>query len=99
MLGSAEQMETGLVSVLENRPSACEVLLVLNGQYDNPYDLDDEVRFVTAPRGAGWAESCNVGVEQAEADLVHLLMPGAEATPGWTDAPLRHFAAADMAAV
>jgi hypothetical protein len=98
MLGNAERMETGLVSVLENRPAACEVLLVLNGPYGNPYELDDEVRFVTARGGAGWAESCNLGVEHAAAEIVHLLMPGVEATPGWTDAPLRRFASADVAA-
>jgi hypothetical protein len=99
MLGDPELMETGLVSVLENRPVGCEVLLALNGEYGNPYELDDEVRFVAAPDGAPWAESCNLAVEQAAAEIVHLLMPGVEATAGWTDAPLRHFRDADMAAV
>jgi hypothetical protein len=99
MLGNAELMESGLVSVLENRPAACEVLLVLNGPYDNSYELDDEVRFVAAPRGAGWAESCNLGIREAQADVVHLLMPGVEATPGWADTTLAHFESPDVAAV
>src|SRR5207248_313413 len=70
-----------------------------NGEYGNPYELDDEVRFLTAPAGAGWAESCNLGVEQATADVVHLLLPGVHVAPNWADAALRHFGQADVAAV
>jgi GT2 family glycosyltransferase len=99
MLGNAELMEAGLVSVLEHRPLGCEVLLVLNGEYGNPYGLEDEVRFVTAPKGAGWAESCNLGIEQATTEIVHLLMPGVEVTPGWADKPVRRFTDGQVAAV
>jgi hypothetical protein len=99
MLGNAELMEAGLVSVLEHRPAGCEVLLVLNGDYGNPYGLEDEVRFVAAPRGAAWAESCNLGVANATAEIVHMLLPGVEVTAGWADEPLRHFVHGDVAAV
>ncbi len=99
MLGDPELMETGLVSVLENRPPACEVLLVLNGPYGNPYELDDEVRFLTAPPAAPWTESCNLGVAEAAGEIVHLLMPGVEVTADWTSAALRHFRSPDVAAV
>lgn len=99
MLGDPERMETGLVSVLENRPPASEVLLVLNAAYADPYELGDEVRFVTAPAGASWTQSCNLGVAEAAGEIVHLLLPGVEATPSWTSAPLRHFLSPDVAAV
>lgn len=99
MLGNAKLMESGLVSVLENRPAGCEVLLVLNGDYDDPYELEDEVRFVAARHGATWAESCRQGIEETTAEFVHLLMPGVEVTTDWADHALRHFAAADVGAV
>src|SRR5437867_772038 len=99
MLGNAELMEAGLVSVLENRPSACEVLLVLNGPYGDPYQLHDEVRFIAGPNGATWTESCNLGLEHASGEIVHLLRPGVQVTPDWTNASLRHFHQADVAAV
>ena len=45
-IGSIESLEGTLVSVLENRPADCEILVVLNRPYSDPYDLQGEVRFV-----------------------------------------------------
>ena len=45
-VGSVESVERTLVSVLENRPTDCEVFVALNQPYSDPYDLKDEVRFV-----------------------------------------------------
>ncbi len=97
--GTADLMESGLVSVLENRPSDCEVLVVLNASYDDPYNLQDEVRFVRAAEGASWTASVNVGVEQSRAPIVHLMQSGVQATEGWADRALAHFDDDDVAAV
>ena len=43
--GSIESLESTLVSVLENRPPDCEVLVALAGPYADPYELSGEVRF------------------------------------------------------
>jgi hypothetical protein len=99
LLGNAERMETGLVSVLANRPADCEVLLVLNGEYANAYELDDEVRFIEAPRGATWVQSVNLGIQHATGEIVHLLAPGVEVTEGWTEPAMAHFADPRVAAV
>ena len=54
VLGNVEGLEDTLVSVLENRPVDCQIVVVLNRPYDDPYDLKDEVCFVEAPPGAGF---------------------------------------------
>ncbi len=78
--------------MLENRPLHAEVIVVLNDHYDDPYDLGDEVRFVESPRGAGWAECVNLGVQHSQGAVVHPLACGVHATQGWADAALDCFA-------
>jgi hypothetical protein len=73
VLGNLKRLEDTLVSVLENRPANCQVVVVLNQPYDDPYDLKAEVTFVQAVAGAGLVESVNRGLEAAEAPIVHLL--------------------------
>ncbi|MBX7164801.1 MAG: glycosyltransferase [Pirellulales bacterium] len=91
VLGDFAAMEQGLVSVLENRPDRCEIVLAFNRPYADPYDLQDEAVFVQAARGAGLVECLNVGLRHCRAAIVHVLACGAEATPEWTDAALAHF--------
>ena len=45
-VGTTQDLETTLVSVLEKRPDDCEIIVVLNESYADPYGLKDEVRFV-----------------------------------------------------
>ncbi len=91
-------LEESLVSVLENRPSDCEVLVVLDEPYDDPYDLEDEVRFVPA-HGANRAAALNAGLRAARGEFVHFLRCGVEATAGWADAALAAFRDPAVAAV
>lgn len=98
-LGKLDLVEDTLVSVLRNRPDDCEVLVVLNGEYADPYDLQDEVRFVSAGRGAGLVESVNAGIRASRSPIVHLLARGAVVGEGWTDAPCGHFGDPRVAAV
>ena len=99
VLGDPRQLDDTLVSVLENRPDHCEILVVHNGPYDDPYHLGDEVVLVEAPRGAGLAECLNQGLSASRAAVVHVLSCGVEVRPGWTDAALRRFRDPDVAAV
>ncbi len=91
-------LEECLVSVLENRPAHCEVLVVLDQHYDDPYDLQDEVRFIPA-RGANLAAAFNAGLQASQGEFVHLLRCGVEATAGWADAALAPFDDPRVAAV
>jgi len=94
---SQKNLETTLVSILQNRPASCEILVVHNGGYDDPYELVDEVRFITA--GECLLDGLNVAIESSHGEVVHLVEPGIEVEPGWTDWSLVHFADPDVAAV
>ena len=99
VLGDPQQLDDTLLSVLENRPADCEILVVHNQPYHDPYNLSDEVRFVEAPRGAGVVECWNRGVAASCSPVVHVLACGVEVCPGWADAGLRHFGDPGIAAV
>ena len=95
-----EPLERTLVSVLQNRPDACEVIVVTRGEYDDPYNLAGEVRFLAAPPGrrADRAHS-STGCGTAARRWCMCLRAGVEATDRWTDAALAHFDDAGIAAV
>jgi hypothetical protein len=86
-LGSIESLEGTLVSVLENRPADCEILVVLNEPYADPYDLKDEVQFVWEGR----ASSINRALAATRAPFVHLLASGCQVIEGWAEAALARF--------
>jgi hypothetical protein len=98
VLRNLKGLEDTLVSVLENRPAGCQIVVVLDRPYDDPYELAGEVCFVEAP-GAGLAASANAGIQASKAPIVHLLTAGVEVSPGWTEAALRHFRDPRVAAV
>lgn len=99
-IGSAAQLERTLLSVLENKPEQCEVLVVLSAPYDDPYALEeDEVRFVRGRLGGTFSDCLNLGLRASRSDLVHWLAGGAEAQPGWTVEPCRLLAGRAAAAV
>ncbi|MEN6458381.1 MAG: glycosyltransferase [Thermoguttaceae bacterium] len=99
LLGDASQLDDTLVSVLENRPAHCEILVVHNRPYADPYGLAGEVRFIEAPRGAKMAECLNLGLRASRAAVVHVLTCGVEVTSGWAEQAVRHFRDAEVAAV
>jgi GT2 family glycosyltransferase len=99
VLGDQKPLDDTLVSVLENRPANCELLVVHNQSYSDPYDLAGEVQFLEAPRGAGFVECVNLGVAACRAPVVHVLACGVEVRAGWANAALRHFRDPEVASV
>lgn len=97
--GSVDALERSLVSVLEHRPADSEIIVVLNTSYDDPYDLTDEVRFVTAGAGASWSECVAIGIAASCGTIVHLLAAGAEVGQHWSHSLLGHFRDANVWAV
>ena len=82
-----QALEETLVSVLENRPDHCEVIVALGCEYADPWNIGDEVQFVRA-EGSGCVACVNAGIAASTGSVVHLLAAGWKATPGWTDAAL-----------
>ncbi|MEA1951431.1 MAG: hypothetical protein U9N87_08605 [Planctomycetota bacterium] len=99
LTGSVQRMEDSLVSVLENRPANCQIVVVLNEVYADPYDLKNEVRFVYTPIGCGPVECLNRGIDAAEGQIVHVLTAGAEVSSAWSEAAMAHFEDGRVAAV
>jgi GT2 family glycosyltransferase len=97
--GSVESLEATLVSVLENRPADCEVLLALDAPYHDPYQLGDEVRFVQATPRSGPVDAINQALAAARSPFVHLLASGCTVTEGWTAPALQRFGDRQVAAV
>lgn len=99
VLDDPARMNDTLVSILENRPEDCEIIVVLNGPYDDPYDLKHEVTFLEAPRTASLVECINRGIAVSGAPVVHVLGCGLLATSTWADVALSAFADPALAAV
>lgn len=92
-------LEDTLVSVLENRPADCEIVVALSVPYDDPWNISDEVRFVQAPGGTGLVGRVNVGVASSSGEIIHVLSAGCRATEGWANAALALFDDPSVAAV
>ena len=97
--GNVSELERTLVSVLANRPDDCEVLAVLNTDYDDPYDLSEEVRFLAAPPRAKFVQCANLGIRHCRSPIVHILGAGFEVQEGWADIALEGFENPQLAAV
>ncbi|MBL9083216.1 MAG: glycosyltransferase [Planctomycetales bacterium] len=98
-LDALELLEGTLVSVLQNRPDDCELVVVLNRAYDDPYELKDEVRFVVLPQAQTVGAALRSALPLCRAPIVHVLAPGVEVEEGWVDAVLPHFYDNRVAAV
>jgi GT2 family glycosyltransferase len=99
VVGTTDGLENTLVSVLERRPDHCEVIVVLNTAYDDPFDLQSELQFIHAPAKTGLVGCINFGIAAAAAPIVHLLASGFEAGDGWLETATAHFADPRVAAV
>jgi hypothetical protein len=99
VVGSTQGLETTLASVLERRPDTCEVLVVLNVPYQDPFDLQGEIRFLQAPANANLVDCLNIGISATSAPIVHLLASGSEVEHGWIEYALSHFEDSRVAAV
>ncbi|MDO4573877.1 MAG: glycosyltransferase [Planctomycetia bacterium] len=89
----APLLEETLLSLLESRPDDCEILVVLNAPYDNPYELQEaEVRFVeNLYENKDDATSLRVGLERCTSPLVQMIPCGCVVSDGWTNAAMEAF--------
>ncbi len=97
--GGIESLEGTLVSVLENRPADCEILVALDKPYDDPYELRGEVRLVEAPRRSSFVACINRALAATRSPFVHLLSSGCTVTEGWTEPALACFGDRRVASV
>ena len=98
-IGSVENLEGTLLSVLESRPSRTEIVVVHAHDYDDPYHLQGEVRLIQAPARSSFVTCANLGIRETSSDVVHLLAAGCQVRDGWTDGAIRHFSDPRVAVV
>ncbi len=94
-----ELFEDTLASVLQNRPSDCEVLVVHSLPYDDPYGLQGEVQFVQTPTNASPSRMVNAGCQASEGEILHVIQPGILACDRWAEAALMSFDDSQVCAV
>jgi hypothetical protein len=80
-----------LLSVLENRPHDCEILVSLNHPYADPYQLQGEVRFLPQLPRVTVIERLNTAIAACRTPFVHVLASGCAVEDGWADAALARF--------
>lgn len=97
-LGDAAEFDGTLVSVLQNRPADCEIVVAHREAYDDPYGLQGEVQFLHC-EGDSLAQLVNTALAECSGQVVHILGCGLEATENWTAAPLSQFVDPDVASV
>ena len=89
-VGSQQDVDNSLLSVLENRPDDCEIIVVHRPDYVDPYDLSDEVRFViSAAQDLVGMVDCGLAASRGE--FLHTLHSGIMVETGWADAALEIF--------
>lgn len=94
-----ESLESTLVSVLQNRPRDCEIVVVVNQRYTDPYELKGEVQFLEAPGKARFVDCANLGISHTSAPLVHILAAGCEVEENWAQAAVTRLRDSRVASV
>lgn len=74
-----------LASVLRNRGESCQIIVVHDGSYDDPYDLAREVDYVDVTGSRGLIDAFNAGVDVARGQWVGLLRPGIQLDENWDE--------------
>lgn len=99
VVGLQADVDSTLVSVLENRPADCQVLVPCPASYQDPYQLEDEVRFVSCPTD-DLATLLNAAIEATDAEILQFILPGMSVSADWADAALERFESEpDLAAI
>ncbi|WDI44289.1 hypothetical protein [Bremerella sp. P1] len=96
---NAHRLETTLISLLENRPSDCEIVVPHSGYYDDPYDIADEVRLIEVPAARNEVELLAVAWSMCKAPIVHTLAAGATVEEDWLEHALACFQRCEVMAV
>ncbi|MBA2113353.1 glycosyltransferase [Bremerella alba] len=96
---NAHRLETTLISLLENRPSECEIVVPHSGYYEDPYNIADEVRLIEVPAARNEIELTAVAWSMCKAPIVHTLAAGATVEPGWLENALACFQRPEVMAV
>jgi hypothetical protein len=83
MQGDINQFEDTLASVLRHRPDRAQVIVVHDGNYDDPYQLSEEVELVSIDGRPQLIRLFNRGLQAADGQWVVLIRPGMQIDDNW----------------
>ena len=82
--GDRRSFDDTLASVLRHRPDSSQIIVVHDGSYDNPYEIQDEIDFVVCSTRAGLIRYFNSALDEATGQYIALLRPGVRLNEGWS---------------
>ena len=82
LVGDVNLFEQTLASLLRDRSSETEVILVHDGTYEDPYSMGGEVTIVDA-QSRRLARMLNQALDAASAELIAIVRPGVELPENW----------------
>ena len=82
LIGENHLFENTLAAVLRYRPNDCQVIVVHDGNYGDPFDLDGEVKFVNADQ-RDLISFLNVGLCYVSGEFTVVIRPGIEVDENW----------------
>jgi len=94
-----QQLEDTILSVLENRPRDCEIIVAYDGSYNDPYQLADEVVYVQEDPESTVVELLNAGLMAACSPVVCTLLDGVVVSANWAEPALKRFTRPEVASV
>lgn len=83
LLNDINEFEDTLASVLRHRPPHSQVIVVHNGGYLDPHQLDDEVELTTVEGRPSLAKVLNQAMDLADGEYLALVRPGVEIDENW----------------
>lgn len=89
-LGNIQAFESSLASVLQHRPDACEVIVPHAGDYDDPFDLGDEVKFLNAGTSS-FTRQIGEAAAIARGRFINVVANGHRVTADWSGPALESF--------
>jgi hypothetical protein len=82
LVGDVSLFEQTLASLLRDRSSGTEVILVHDGTYEDPYSVASEVTIIDA-QSRRLSSMLNQAVAAASAELIAIVRPGVELIENW----------------
>lgn len=93
-------LEATVLSILENRDSQIELIVVDAGRYSDPYGLSGvEMTILPVDSNTDWFSMVYEGIQSSIAPIVQVLAPGMTVTKDWWQVPLEAFTSARTGAV
>lgn len=83
ILGDDRSLDDTLASVLRYRPDSSQIIVVHDGTYEDPYNLQDEIQFVSAYGRCDLPGLLQAALREVSGELTAVIRPGMELNQDW----------------